>query len=81
MAKPANSKTNRAEAAIAVGGSMAPAPDGSASVSVADIAQRAYDLYLARGCEPGHDVEDWLEVERDLRGAVTILTQDVRGAS
>lgn len=32
-----------------------------------DIAFRAYDLYLARGCEHGHDVEDWLEAERELR--------------
>jgi hypothetical protein len=80
MAKPA-SKTNPAEAAIAVGESMAPAPNESAPVSVADVAQRAYDLYLARGREPGHDVEDWLQAERDLRGAGTVLTQDLRGAS
>jgi Protein of unknown function (DUF2934) len=30
------------------------------------IARRAYDLYLARGCEHGHDVEDWLQAERNL---------------
>lgn len=24
---------------------------------------RAYDLYLSRGCEHGHDVEDWLRAE------------------
>lgn len=33
----------------------------------ADVARRAYDLYLARGREDGHDVEDWLEAERELR--------------
>ena len=32
-----------------------------------DVARRAYDFYLARGCEPGHDVEDWLQAERELR--------------
>ena len=32
-----------------------------------DIARRAYDLYVARGCEHGHDVEDWLRAERELR--------------
>jgi hypothetical protein len=32
-----------------------------------DIARRAYDLYLARGREDGHDVEDWLQAERELR--------------
>ena len=33
-----------------------------------DIARRAYDLYLARGREDGHDVEDWLAAERELKG-------------
>jgi DUF2934 family protein len=45
-------------------------------VTDADVARRAYDLYLARGCESGHDVEDWLQAERDLRGAVAV-TQDL----
>ena len=31
-----------------------------------DIAQRAYQLFLKRGCEDGDDVEDWLEAERQL---------------
>jgi hypothetical protein len=31
------------------------------------IARRAYDLYVARGCEDGHDVEDWLRAEQELR--------------
>ena len=31
------------------------------------IAQRAYALYLARGSEDGHDVEDWLQAERELQ--------------
>ena len=30
-----------------------------------DIAQRAYALYLARGGEHGHDVDDWLAAERN----------------
>ena len=40
-----------------------------ASMTDDAIARRAYDLYLARGCEHGHDVEDWLEAERELNGA------------
>jgi hypothetical protein len=36
------------------------------SVNVQDIAQRAYALYIARGSEDGHDIEDWLEAERQL---------------
>ena len=32
------------------------------------IRQRAYQIYEQRGCEHGHDVEDWLMAERELRG-------------
>jgi hypothetical protein len=32
------------------------------------IAERAYQLYLARGAWHGHDMEDWLEAERQLTG-------------
>jgi hypothetical protein len=35
-----------------------------------DIARRAYELYLARGCDAGHDVEDWVQAERELQEAV-----------
>jgi hypothetical protein len=31
-----------------------------------DIAERAYGRFEARGFEHGHDVEDWLEAEREL---------------
>jgi hypothetical protein len=34
-----------------------------------DVAQRAYELFLARGRGDGHDVEDWLEAERLLEAA------------
>jgi hypothetical protein len=30
------------------------------------IEARAYELYLERGCEDGHDVDDWLAAEREL---------------
>jgi len=30
------------------------------------IARRAYELYLQRGSEPGHELEDWLQAEVDL---------------
>jgi hypothetical protein len=38
------------------------------------IAQRAYALYQARGCEHGHDVEDWLRAERELQEANNALS-------
>jgi hypothetical protein len=31
-----------------------------------EIRRRAYELYLERGEEPGHDLEDWLQAEREV---------------
>jgi Protein of unknown function (DUF2934) len=31
-----------------------------------EVARRAYELYEARGGEPGRELEDWLNAERDL---------------
>jgi hypothetical protein len=33
----------------------------------ADVAKRAFELYCERGCQDGHDVEDWLQAERECR--------------
>ena len=30
------------------------------------VAQRAYELFMARGGLHGHDLEDWLTAEREL---------------
>ena len=30
------------------------------------IEQRAYERYVGRGCEDGHDVDDWLAAEKEL---------------
>ncbi|MEO6120433.1 MAG: DUF2934 domain-containing protein [Terriglobales bacterium] len=32
------------------------------------IRNRAYELYEARGNHDGHEVEDWLEAEAEIRG-------------
>jgi hypothetical protein len=32
------------------------------------IAQKAYELYLERGCLDGYDVEDWLKAEQLVLG-------------
>jgi hypothetical protein len=34
------------------------------------IARRAYELFCERGCEHGHDLEDWLAAENQLRAAI-----------
>ena len=41
-----------------------------ATVTNSDVARRAYDLYLARGREHGHDVDDWLQAERELQASL-----------
>ena len=43
-------------------------PAQRGTVTNSDIARRAYDLYLAGGGEHGHDVDDWIQAERELRG-------------
>ena len=39
----------------------------ASGVSESDIARRAFELYCDRGREDGHDVDDWLNAERELR--------------
>jgi hypothetical protein len=31
-----------------------------------EIRNRAYEIYLQRGTQPGSEVEDWLQAEREL---------------
>jgi len=30
------------------------------------IETRAHEIYLARGAEPGHELDDWLQAEREI---------------
>ena len=70
MAKSAGRKSNQAVATVA-DRSAKVLTDGSANVTEHDIVRRAYDLYKQRGCEHGHDVDDWLQAERELRASST----------
>ena len=40
---------------------------GQATMTEHDIARRAYGFYLARDCAHVHDMQDWLQAERELR--------------
>jgi len=31
-----------------------------------EIRDRAYEIYLQRGGQPGYELEDWLQAEREL---------------
>ncbi|MGA9452613.1 MAG: DUF2934 domain-containing protein [Verrucomicrobiia bacterium] len=39
------------------------------SLSDANIATRAYEIWLSSGQAPGHDQQHWYEAERQLRQA------------
>ena len=39
------------------------------AVSDSDVARRAFELYCDRGRQDGHDVDDWLNAERELQEA------------
>lgn len=47
-------------------------PSGQATPEVDDlqacIAHRAYELYEQEGCCHGHDLDHWLEAERQILG-------------
>jgi len=69
-------RTSRAEGARARSrrrdaGVESPASDlaEAATIGTPDdvIAHRAYELFLARGREHGHDVDDWLQAEQEVR--------------
>jgi hypothetical protein len=49
----------------------ADAPAADTTLSSDAIAARAFEYFQARGGRHGHDVEDWLQAERDLRTAGT----------
>jgi hypothetical protein len=56
-------------------GAPKPIPQhGAAPITETDIARRAYGHYVARGCEHGHAIEDWLDAERELRQATGSAT-------
>jgi len=41
-------------------------PQSDETTAQQTIQQRAYDLYLRRGQEQGHELEDWLQAEREM---------------
>jgi hypothetical protein len=45
------------------------------------IAKRAYELFLARGGENGHDLDDWLQAERELLDAPQSQVQQMKGGA
>jgi hypothetical protein len=51
--------------------SAAPQSAGDTTAATPDrerIAMRAYEIYLARGCGEGQELDDWLCAEKELNG-------------
>jgi hypothetical protein len=43
---------------------------GGNSARDEEIRRRAYEIYLERGEQPGRDLDDWLQAERELERGV-----------
>jgi len=41
-----------------------------------DVRRRAFELFELRGCEPGREVEDWLQAEREVFARPPLETQE-----
>jgi len=41
-----------------------------------EVARRAYELYQARGGERGHELEDWLQAEREVNKHGQVIHSD-----
>ncbi len=62
--------TSKSEIVVTASDRTARRAARSRAITDAGIARRAYDLYLVRGREDGHDVEDWVQAERELNGSM-----------
>jgi hypothetical protein len=60
-------RSNRQSGAGRADGAAQP-PEDLRARSTEDVARRAYEKYCERGCEDGHDMEDWLSAEREISG-------------
>jgi hypothetical protein len=59
-AEPQATSTRAGEGDVSVGN----------SARTKDIGRRAYEIYLERGEQPGRELDDWLQAERELEGGV-----------
>jgi hypothetical protein len=50
---------------------VAAVSEGVIAVPEDEIARRAFEVYCARGGQPGSALEDWLQAERELTAAAS----------
>jgi hypothetical protein len=60
----------RKKTATATARAAKPTDDQRRSPTHEEIALSARQLYLHSGCQPGRDMEFWLEAERQLNGGL-----------
>ncbi len=60
-------KGRRAASAVPVS-----SQESNVSLNRDDVARRAFELYCARGCEDGSDLDDWFSAERELRTIASV---------
>ena len=49
--------------------------EGSLELTEDIIRARAYRFYEYRGCEDGHDLEDWLRAEAEVFGKKAVIAE------
>ena len=64
-AKPAATPATAARPATATPMAQG-AGSGTTQVAREHVAKRAYELWMKRGCTHGHDLQDWIEAEKEV---------------
>jgi hypothetical protein len=71
VAKPKTERKRTVKTAVAAPQSAPAVSEAVVAVSEDEIARRAFEVYCARGGEPGRALEDWLQAERELTAAAS----------
>ena len=67
--KPRRNESRETRASSTQAADPGAAPVGHAARDV-EIRRRAYEIYLERGEQPGRELDDWLQAERELERGV-----------
>ena len=67
---PKTKRTKPAEPARASADPQTPAVEAASPDPNEKIRSRAYALYIQRGQEPGYELDDWLQAEREIEGGL-----------
>jgi Protein of unknown function (DUF2934) len=75
-AKTPRNGDSRSGKSVATSRNEFPAAQGTASSTdlESEIRLRAYELYVERGCLPGHEAEDWIMAEKEIVARHSLLS-------